>query len=228
MRVVLLGAPGAGKGTQCKRIVARYGLAHLSSGDILRRERAEGTELGKKAQRYMDSGALVPDLLIVEMMSKAIKQTQSTGYVLDGFPRTVNQAVELDKVLSTNGQAIDAVINLCIDDQVVADRMTGRRSCPKCGAVYHVKNLKPKVDGLCDNDCTQLTQRPDDSLEVVSHRLETYHQQTRPVLGYYKGRKVIYDIDADRDPDQISTLIFEKLDALVKASSKGRGTKCRT
>ena len=145
MRIVLLGAPGAGKGTQCKSIVARYGLLHLSSGDILRQERAAGTELGKKAQSYMDSGALVPDQIIIEMMAKAIEKAPTIGFILDGFPRTVNQACELDKSLAASRQKIDAVLNLKIDDRVVASRITGRRSCPQCGAVYHIENLKPKV-----------------------------------------------------------------------------------
>ncbi len=178
MRIILLGAPGAGKGTQCKRIVERYGLLHLSSGDILRQERAAGTKLGKKAQSFMDSGALVPDKLIVEMMAGAISKAPAAGFVLDGFPRTVNQAVELDKSLARKDRKIDAVLNLEIDDRVVAERMTGRRSCPKCGAVYHIENLKPKVEGKCDRDGAELIQRRDDSLEVVQNRLKTYHQQT--------------------------------------------------
>ncbi len=216
MRIVLLGAPGAGKGTQCKRIVAKYGLLHLSSGDILRQERAAGTELGKKAQSYMDSGALVPDVVIVEMMVAAISKTPQTWFVLDGFPRTVNQAAELDKSLASVGQKIDAVLNLKIDDQVVAQRMTGRRSCPQCGAVYHIENLKPKVEGICDNDGAKLIQRSDDSLEVVANRLKAYHQQTEPVVDYYKNNNTVYDIDANRNADEVTALIFENLDAFVK------------
>ncbi len=216
MRVVLLGAPGAGKGTQCKNLVDKYGLLHLSSGDILRRHRAEGTELGAKAQSYMDSGALVPDDLIIEMMMGEIAKAPS-GVILDGFPRTVAQAEALDKALVDNGQKIDAVLNLELDDQVVASRMTGRRSCPKCGAVYHIENLKPKVEGKCDKDGTDLVQRPDDSLEVVARRLETYHQQTEPLVDYYKDNGTIYDIDADSAPDVVKASVFEKLDALAEA-----------
>ena len=215
MRIVLLGAPGAGKGTQCKSIVAQYSLRHLSSGDILRQERAVGTELGKKAQSYMDSGALVPDEIIIEMMAKAIEKAPMAGFVLDGFPRTVNQAVELDKTLAAGQQGIDAVLNLEIDDHVVARRMTGRRSCPRCGAVYHVENLKPKTEGLCDNDGTELVQRSDDRPEVVANRLKTYHQQTEPLVDYYKNNGTVYDFDADRDADEVSASIFERLDALV-------------
>ena len=217
MRIVLLGAPGAGKGTQCKRIVAKYGVLHLSSGDILRQERAAGTELGKKAQSYMDSGSLVPDNLIVEMMVGAINKASQKGFVLDGFPRTVNQAAELDKLLGRNGKKIDAVLNLEINEQVVVKRMSGRRSCPKCGAVYHIENLKPKTDGICDNDGTKLVQRPDDNPDVVINRLKTYHQQTRPVVDYYKNNNAVYNINANEDADKVSTLMFKKLDALVLA-----------
>lgn len=217
MRIVLLGAPGAGKGTQCKRIVAKYGLLHLSSGDILRQERVAGTELGKKAQSYMDSGALVPDEVIVGMMAGAIDKAPETGFVLDGFPRTVNQAAELDRLLKASDEKkIDVVLNLQIDEQMVAQRMTGRRSCPQCGAVYHIENLKPKVEGICDNDGTKLIQRPDDSIEVVMNRLKTYRRQTEPVVDYYKNKNgsTVYDIDANKDADEVSALVFEKLDAL--------------
>jgi adenylate kinase len=217
MRIVLLGAPGAGKGTQCKRIVDRYGLQHLSSGDILRNQRAAGTELGKKASSFMDSGALVPDEIIVEMMIDAIEKAPPAGFILDGFPRTVNQAVELDKSLAGSGQDIDVILNLQIDDQVIEERMTGRRSCPKCGAVYHIKNLKPKVEGVCDNDGTRLIQRPDDGPEVVKNRLKTYHRQTEPLVDYYQESRTLYDIDANKGADEVSVLVFEKLDALVRA-----------
>jgi adenylate kinase len=217
MRIVLLGAPGAGKGTQCKRIVDRYGLQHLSSGDILRSQRAAGSELGKKASSFMDSGALVPDEIIVEMMIDAIEKAPPAGFILDGFPRTVNQAVELDKSLAGSGQDIDVILNLQIDDQVIEERMTGRRSCPKCGAVYHIKNLKPKVEGVCDNDGTKLIQRPDDGPEVVKNRLETYHRQTEPLVDYYQESRTLYDIDANKGAGEVSVLVFEKLDALVRA-----------
>ncbi|OHB61915.1 MAG: adenylate kinase [Planctomycetes bacterium RBG_13_46_10] len=217
MRIVLLGAPGAGKGTQCKRIVDRYSLQHLSSGDILREQRAAGTELGKKAQSYMDSGGLVPDEIIVEMMIEAIKKTPEAGFILDGFPRTVNQAIELDKLLNDSEQDIDVIINLLVDSRIIEERMTGRRSCPKCGAVYHVKNLKPKITGVCDKDGTKLIQRPDDKPEVVANRLKTYHVQTESLVDYYKNRRTVYDFDANKSADEVSGLIFEKLDALVEA-----------
>jgi len=219
MRIVLLGAPGAGKGTQCKRIVDRYAVSHLSSGDILRQQRALGTKLGEKAQSYMDSGALVPDDVIVEMMADAIKKAPKAGFVLDGFPRTVNQASELDKSLASNGEKIDVALNLKIDDKIVVRRMSGRRSCPKCGAVYHVENLKPKVEGICDNDGTELVQRPDDGPKIVANRLKTYHLQTEPVVDYYKESNTVYDIDASKSADETSALVLERLDALAKAPS---------
>lgn len=213
MRIVLLGAPGAGKGTQCKSLVSRYGLLHLSSGDILRQERSEGTELGKKAQSYMDSGALVPDEIIIEMMARAIGKAPAAGFILDGFPRTVNQAIALDKALDENGLKIDAVLNLEVDDGIIEERMTGRRSCPQCGAVYHIKNIKPKKEGLCDNDDSELIQRPDDNPEVVAKRLETYHQLTEPLVDYYKKQGIVHDFDANDEADAVASLIFDKLDA---------------
>lgn len=215
MRIVLLGAPGAGKGTQCKRIAARFGLLHLSSGDILRQERSEGTELGKKAQSYMDSGGLVPDEVIVEMMTGAISNAPSSGFVLDGFPRTVNQATELDKSLSRADQKIDAVLNLEVDDDAVAKRITGRRSCPECGAVYHIENLKPKTDGKCDNDGAELMQRPDDTVEVVKKRLENYYQQTMPVVDYYNANSHVCNVDSNRDVDEVTKRVIEKLESFA-------------
>ncbi len=215
MRIVLLGAPGAGKGTQCKRVVGKYSLAHMSSGDILRSERANNTELGQKAQGYMDSGALVPDDLIVAMMVKAINEGPAEGFVLDGFPRTVNQASELDKSLEANGKKIDVVLNLQVNEDIIAERMGGRRSCPKCGGVYHLTNLKPKVDGICDDDGEALIQRPDDNLEVVKKRLETYHEQTEPVVGYYESSgAMVHDIDANGGADVVDVVICDILEKI--------------
>ena len=214
MKLILLGPPGAGKGTQCKRIIDKYRMTHLSSGDILRAERNANTALGQKAQSYMDSGALVPDDLIIDMMIGAIKKAPE-GYVLDGFPRTVVQAEGLDAALQNAGEKIDAIVNLQVPDEPIVDRMTGRRSCPVCGAVYHIENLKPKTDGQCDKGCGALTQRKDDTPEVVSHRLKTYHEQTEAVIGYYQSKgSTILDIDADQDIDKVTASVFEKLDAL--------------
>jgi adenylate kinase len=216
MRVVLLGAPGAGKGTQCKRVVERYGVSHLSSGDILRQQRADKTELGRKAQSFMDSGGLVPDDIIVEMMVEAIEKASSAGFVLDGFPRTVNQAQELGRSLLSHNDEIDIVISLQIADDEVIRRMAGRRSCPRCGAVYHLENLRPKVDGVCDKDGAELIQRSDDKPDVVANRLKTYHQQTRPVADYYRAKDILYDVDASKGPDEVAAVVFERLDTLVK------------
>jgi adenylate kinase len=169
----------------------------------------------------MDSGALVPDEIIVEMMAAAISGAPQAGFVLDGFPRTVNQAVELDKSLARSRQKIDAVLNLKIDDKVVVQRISGRRSCPECGAVYHIENLKPRVEGICDNDGAKLIQRPDDNPEVVMNRLKTYHRQTEPVVDYYKNNgTACCDIDANNGADEVANLLFENLDGLAKALSE--------
>lgn len=214
MRIILLGPPGAGKGTHCKRIVQKYDVRHLSSGDILRQQRASQTELGKKAQTYMDSGQLVPDKIIIEMMVGEITKCHNSGYLLDGFPRTVPQARALAGALAAVGEQINLVLNLKIDDQTAASRLTGRRSCPGCGAVYHLENLKPKVNGACDHDGAELVQRPDDRREVVANRLRTYRELTAPVVDFYKKDGWLYDIDAGRNVDEVTKVIFEKLDTL--------------
>ena len=215
MKIILLGPPGAGKGTQCKRIIDAYGLTHLSSGDILRAERAAGSELGKKAQSYMDSGGLVPDDLIIDMMIGAIKKASSAGYVLDGFPRTVAQAEGLDEALTKAGEKIDATVVLQVPDEAILERMTGRRSCPKCGAVYHIKYMKPKVEGQCDRGCGPLIQRKDDTPEVVSNRLKTYHEQTAAVVGYYERQQAtILRIDANQPIDSVTEAVLGSLKTL--------------
>lgn len=216
MKLILLGPPGAGKGTQCKRIIEKFALAHLSSGDILRAERAAGSELGKKAQSYMDSGGLVPDDLIINMMIGAIKKAPAGGYVLDGFPRTVVQAEGLDKALTAAGEKIDAIIELQVPDSAILSRMTGRRSCPVCGQVYHVVNLKPKVDGQCDKGCGPLVQRKDDTPEVVENRLKTYHQQTAAVVGFYEKKFPILAINADQNIDKVTAEVFNGLEKLAR------------
>ena len=227
MRIVLLGAPGAGKGTHCKKIVERFGLSHLSSGDILRQNRAQGTSLGKQAKQYMDSGALVPDGIIVKMMADAIGDTPENGFVLDGFPRTVNQAEQLDILLEKQDKAIDIILNLVVDDDVIVDRITGRRSCPACGAVYHIKNMKPKVNAICDKCGEKLIQRPDDTEEVVQNRLKNYYDQTAPVVDYYAEKNNVVDIDANKSPKAIIDVIFRKLESLKTPDKKPGRVKTR-
>lgn len=214
MKLVLLGPPGAGKGTVCMSIIEKYGLAHMSSGDILRRERAANSELGQKAQGYMDSGQLVPDDVIIGMMIGGIQKAEG-GYVLDGFPRTVLQGEELDKALDAIGGKIDAVVDLQVSDEVIEVRMTGRRICPACGGVYHIMNLKPKVDGQCDKGCGELVQRADDVPDVVANRLKIYHEQTVAVVGYYKdvGKKII-EINANQAVDDVKASVIAELDKI--------------
>jgi adenylate kinase len=215
MRIVLLGVPGAGKGTLCKYIVEKYGLLHLSSGDILRAHRTKGTPLGKQAGKFMDSGALVPDDIIIAMMIDEINKAPKGGFVLDGFPRTVNQATGLDKALQDKKLIIDAILNMVVSEGVIVRRITGRRICPKCAAVYHIENMKPRVEGICDNDGTKLIQRPDDTAEVVKTRLKNYNELTAPLVDYYKRKKKIFDIDANGEVAGIKEAIFNKLDPLA-------------
>lgn len=218
MIVVFLGPPGAGKGTQCKELVERYSLQHLSSGDALRRHRKEGTELGKKAQSYMDEGALVPDDLIVAMMMDEMKGIgQGNGAILDGFPRTIGQAEELDSALTKTGAKVDVVLNLEVDDSKLEARITGRRSCPACGAAYHVTFNPPKQENKCDAGCGELTQRPDDTAEVVLNRIKTYHEQTSPLVEYYQSGGNIVNIDGNVNIDKVTQSIREAMDKMVPA-----------
>jgi len=216
MIVVFLGPPGAGKGTQCKVMTDRYGLKHLSSGDILRRERKEGTELGKKAQSYMDSGGLVPDDLIVAMMMKEMQGQADKGFILDGFPRTLGQAQELDKALRKGGKKIDVVLNLEVDDNKLETRITGRRSCPKCGTAYHVVFNPPKNGNRCDKGCGELVQRPDDTTEVVRQRIKTYHEQTAPLVSFYQKSGNVQNVNGDKNIDQVTQAVCDILDGFSK------------
>jgi len=215
MNVILLGPPGAGKGTQAKRTAAAFGLKHLSSGDILRAERKAGTELGRKAQSYMDRGALVPDELVVAMMADHIARPDAAkGVLLDGFPRTRAQAEALDRELARMGNRIDLVIDLAVPDDDVAGRLTGRRSCPKCGAVYHIRFHPPKTDGMCDGGCGALVVREDDKEAVVRQRLKTYHEQTEPLIAYYREKGLLRQVDGSRSVDQVGAAV----DALCRGA----------
>jgi len=219
MIIVFLGPPGAGKGTQCKILADRYNLKHLSSGDILRRERQEATELGQKAQKYMDNGQLVPDDLIVAMMSKEITGhpggNSSAGVILDGFPRTIRQAQELDKALEAAGKQVDAVLNLQVDDEKLEKRITGRRSCSKCGAAYHITFNKPKQEGICDKDGAELVQRSDDTAEVVRNRIQAYHEQTAPLVTYYQKKGNMHSIDGNGAIENVTQAMCQVVDALL-------------
>lgn len=208
MILILLGPPGAGKGTQAKRTAAAFGLKHLSSGDILRAERKAGTELGKKAQAYMDSGGLVPDELVVAMMADHIGRPDAVqGVLLDGFPRTRPQAEALDKKLGEMGKKIDLVIDLAVADDEVAGRLTGRRSCPKCGAVYHVRFQPPQREGQCDSGCGALVVRDDDKEAVVRQRLKTYHDQTEPLIAYYRQKGTLRQVDGSKSVDEVCAAV---------------------
>lgn len=191
MILVLIGPPGAGKGTQCKRLVDEYNLTHLSSGDIFRRQIAAGTELGVTAKKYIDEGRFVPEDIVISMMIKAVKDADSC--ILDGFPRTVNQANSLDDALENRDCRVDAVIELVVADDLVASRLTKRRVCLTCGATFHLEFSRPTTDGICDACGAQLVQREDDKEAVIKKRLETYHEQTEPIIGYYEnsGKKLL-------------------------------------
>ncbi len=196
MRIVLLGPPGSGKGTQASALVAREGIPHIASGDLLRANVRDETELGRRAKPYMDRGELVPDELILDMMAERLSQPDAQeGYVLDGFPRTVAQAEALTQRLETLGAQLDAVIYLEVPEKEILRRLSGRRTCPNCHAVYHVNTLPPKKEGVCDKCGTTLVQRDDEKPEVIQKRLEVYEAQTEPLLEHYRKQGLLREID---------------------------------
>lgn len=205
MRVVLMGPPGAGKGTQAEKLVEKFGMVHLSSGDIFRAEKASGSQLGKKLSAIMETGALVPDNIVVEMMAGAIAAVKGSGLLLDGFPRTVAQGEALDKTLAELDASLDAVIIITADDDIIVERITGRRTCPSTGKIYHVKNMPPKVDGIDDETGEALVQRDDDKEDVVRRRLGAYKKQTQPVIEYYRktGKVKIIEVDGMKSPEDV-------------------------
>lgn len=208
MNLVLLGPPGAGKGTQAARIARTFALAHLSSGDILRAEVRGGSDLGRQAQSFMNAGTLVPDGLILDMMAVHMGTPgASGGFLLDGFPRTVAQAEGLDRKIGLLGRRVDHVIHLVVPDGELESRLTGRRSCPACNAVFHVANNPPKQADVCDQCGTMLVQRPDDQAAVVRTRLATYHELTGPLVTYYRGKGVLADVDGSQAPDRVTAAI---------------------
>ncbi|MCI7146329.1 MAG: adenylate kinase [Clostridiales bacterium] len=196
MNLILLGPPGAGKGTQAAKIIEKYNIPHISTGDIFRENIKNGTELGKKAQEYMNKGQLVPDELVVEIATDRLtKDDCKNGFLLDGFPRTVFQAEELDKFLEARGSAVDHVLDIEVDREELMKRLTGRRVCSKCGASFHVVSIPPKKEGICDVCGAELIQRKDDNEETAANRIEVYNKETRPLVDYYEKAGNISHID---------------------------------
>ena len=211
LRAVLLGPPGAGKGTQAVRLVEKYEIPHISTGDIFRKNIKEGTELGKKAQEYMNAGALVPDELVVDLVKDRLQQDDcKNGFLLDGFPRTIFQAEKLDEFLSESNLKMDIVINLKVEKEALIKRLTGRRVCKDCGASYHIVNIPPKKEGVCDICGGELIQRKDDNIETVENRINVYEEQTAPLIGYYKDAGSLVDFDGEASLDEV-------FDAIVQA-----------
>ena len=212
MKLIMLGAPGAGKGTQAKRIAAKYGIPHISTGDIFRANIKNGTELGKKAQTYMDQGLLVPDELVCDLVVDRIQQSDcEKGYVLDGFPRTIPQAEALTAALEKLGTGIDYAINVEVLDANILNRMGGRRACLGCGATYHVEFNAPKQEGICDTCGAELVLRDDDKPETVQKRLDVYHEQTQPLIDYYTKAGKLAEVDGTKDMDDVFAAIVDLL-----------------
>lgn len=212
MKIVMLGAPGAGKGTQAIKIADKYDIPHISTGDIFRANIKGGTELGQKAKSYIDKGELVPDEVTIGMLLDRIAQDDcKNGYVLDGFPRTIPQAESLTEALKSQGDQIDFALNIDVPDEAIIQRMSGRRACPKCGATYHIVYAAPKTENICDKCGTELIIRSDDKPETVKDRLNVYHQQTEPLIAYYKTAGVLREVDGTQDLPKV----FEDVVAIL-------------
>ena len=204
MKIIMLGAPGAGKGTQAKQIADKYGVPHISTGDIFRANIKNGTELGKKAKEYMDKGLLVPDELVCDLVVDRIQQADcEKGYILDGFPRTIPQAEALEAALNAIEQKLDYAIDIDVPDENIINRMSGRRACVGCGATYHVLFNPTKVEGKCDVCGESLILRDDDKPETVKKRLDVYHTQTQPLIDFYTERKVLVEVDGTQSMDKV-------------------------
>ena len=204
MKIIMLGAPGAGKGTQAKMIADKYGVPHVSTGDIFRANIKNGTELGMEAKKYMDQGLLVPDELTVKILLDRVSQPDcKNGYVLDGFPRTIPQAEVLDKALAELGESIDYAIDVDVPDENIVKRMSGRRACVSCGATYHVVHVPPKKEGICDRCGSELILRDDDKPETVKNRLDVYHKQTQPLIVFYTKKGVLKTVDGTVDMQDV-------------------------
>ncbi len=212
MKIIMLGAPGAGKGTQAKQIADKYKIPHISTGDIFRANIKNGTELGNKAKSYMDQGLLVPDELVVDLVVDRVKQEDcQNGYVLDGFPRTIPQAEALDGALEAIGEKIDYAIDVEVPDENIVRRMSGRRACVSCGATYHLVHIPPKAEGICDKCGSELILRDDDKPETVEKRLKVYHDQTQPLIDYYTKKNVLVEVDGTVDMSDVFTAIVKIL-----------------
>ena len=204
MNLILLGAPGAGKGTQAEKLVDLYQIPHISTGDMFRKAQKDGTELGLKAKSYMDQGQLVPDEVTVGIVKERLAEVDcKEGFLLDGFPRTVQQADALDTILAELDMALDCVVNIEVDKAFLVDRLTGRRVCRTCGATYHIANKAPKVEGVCDKCGGELYQRGDDTIETVSNRLDVYAAQTAPLIDYYKSKGIMSSIDGSKSMEDV-------------------------
>ena len=212
MKIIMLGAPGAGKGTQAKMIADKYQFPHISTGDIFRANIKNGTELGKKAKEYMDQGLLVPDELVVDLVVDRLAQEDcANGCVLDGFPRTIPQAEALDAALASKGEAIDYAIDVDVPDENIINRMSGRRACVACGATYHIVHIPTKVEGVCDRCGESLILRDDDKPETVKKRLDVYHAQTQPLIDYYTAKNVLKSVDGTVDMSEVFQAIVNIL-----------------
>ncbi len=210
----MLGAPGAGKGTQAKLIAEKYGIPHISTGDIFRANIKEGTQLGKEAKEYMDKGQLVPDELTVRILLDRVgKEDCKNGYVLDGFPRTIPQAQVLDNEVAKLGDKIDYAIDVEVPDENIIRRMGGRRACLKCGATYHIEHVPPKKEGICDTCGSELVLRDDDKPETVKSRLEVYHKQTQPLIDHYSKQNILRTVDGTKDMHEVFANIEKLLEA---------------
>mgnify|MGYP000835071418 CR=1 FL=1 len=213
MKIVMLGAPGAGKGTQAKMISEKYGVPHISTGDIFRANIKENTPLGQKAKEYMDKGLLVPDELVVDLVVDRLAQDDAKkGYVLDGFPRTIPQAEALTEALSKIGEKLDYAIDVDVPDENIVRRMSGRRACVSCGGTYHIKYNPTKVEGVCDACGGELTQRSDESEEAVQVRIDTYNKQTKPLIDYYTMLGELTNVDGNQSMDEVAEEIYKVLD----------------
>lgn len=210
MKIIMLGAPGAGKGTQAKMIAEKYSIPHISTGDIFRANIKEGTELGKKAKTYMDKGELVPDELVVDLVvDRVAKDDAKNGYVLDGFPRTIPQAEALDEALAKISEKVDYAIDVDVPDENIVKRMSGRRACVECGGTYHIEHIPPKKEGICDKCGGGLILRDDDKPETVQNRLSVYHEQTQPLIEYYSNKEILKTVDGTAD-------MMEVFDSITK------------